>query len=544
MLQQSGFEPAYMLKAANSAIYTLQRCETSGMPTGKTPYELWWGRKPTVGHFRCFGSDCYARLSNSRRKAIGSKAIHCKMLGYQGGGYRLLNITTGKVILRRHVVFDERSVMETLRKICNPPQEEQQPSTHNFESQFEIFPEPVNTDNQAHIEVEPLRRSTRVNLGQPPERLTYANSVKFDEVSTQEEYIMAVCYHIQTPMIGLTEYENIATQLSFLTSDHDVPQTRNAAVKSPESAEWEKAMQYEVDKLQENNTWDLVPRPSHKPVIQARWVFAKKKDQHGNVTSFRARHVAKGFTQTKGVDYNHTYAPVVKFSTVRVILAVAAALDMDLHQMDAPSAFLNGEVEEEIYVEQPEGFIKPGDENLVCRLNKGLYGTKQAGNIWNKKFATVIVQQSRYRRLTADRSVFMKRTPGGITYVFVHVDHGIISSTDPEEGDCLKKILSDAFNIKYLGSPKCFLNMEILQNRERREIYLNQKAYLQKILNRFNMENSTPVNCPMQNTTCLRRGRTSNKFSLSSSSGIYHVCNGRNTAGLDFCDPRLVAIHE
>ena len=306
-------------------------------------------------------------------------------------------------------------------------------------------------------------------------------------------------------MIGLTEYENIATQLSFLTSDHDVPQTRNAAVKSPESAEWEKAMQYEVDKIQENNTWDLVPRPSHKPVIQARWVFAKKKDQHGNVTSFRARHVAKGFTQTKGVDYNHTYAPVLRFSTVRVILAVAAALDMDLHQMDAPSAFLNGEVEEEIYVEQPVGFIKPGDENLVCRLNKGLYGTKQAGNIWNKKFATVIIQQSGYRRLTADRSVFMKRTPGGLTYVFVHVDDGIISSNDPKELDRLKKILSDAFHMKYLGSPTFFLGMEILRNRERREIYLNQKAYLQKILNRFNMENSTPVNCPMQNTRCLKK---------------------------------------
>ena len=120
--------------------------------------------------------------------------------------------------------------------------------------------------------------------------------------------------------------------------------------------------------------------------------------------------------------------------------------------MDAPSAFLNGEVEEEIYFEQLEGFIKPGDENLVCRLNKGLYRTKQAGNIWNKKFATVIVQQSGYRRLTADRSVFMKRTPGGLTYVFVHVDDGIISSNDPEEVNRLKKILSDSFTMKYLGS--------------------------------------------------------------------------------------------
>ena len=145
---------------------------------------------------------------------------------------------------------------------------------------------------------------------------------------------------------------------------------------------------------------------------------------------------------------------------------MVAALDMDLHQMDTPSAYLNGEVEKEIYVEQPEGFIKPGDEDLVCRLNKGLYGTKQAGNIWNKKFATVIVEQSGYRRLTADRSVFMKRTTKGLTYVFVHVDDEIISSNDLEEVTRLKKTLGDAFKMKYLGFPVFFLGMEINQNRE------------------------------------------------------------------------------
>jgi len=163
------------------------------------------------------------------------------------------------------------------------------------------------------------------------------------------------------------------------------PQNIEEALTCENSKDWECAMREEYDSLMTNNTWTLVPLPAGRKPISCKWVFKIKQGANGEVECYKARLVARGFTQTYGVDYNETFAPVAKFTSIRSILALAALEDMDIHQMDVKIAFLNGELEEEIYMEQPQGFVHQGGEHLVCKFQKSLYGLKQSPRAWNQK---------------------------------------------------------------------------------------------------------------------------------------------------------------
>ncbi len=152
------------------------------------------------------------------------------------------------------------------------------------------------------------------------------------------------------------------------------PQNIEEALTCENSKEWECAMREEYDSLMTKNTWTLVPLPAGRKPVSCKWVFKIKQGANGEVERYKARLVARGFTQTYGVDYNEMFAPVAKFTSIRCIFALAALEDMEIHRMDVKIAFLNGELEEEIYMEQPQGFMHQGSEHLVCKLQKSLYG--------------------------------------------------------------------------------------------------------------------------------------------------------------------------
>src|ERR1700752_4112245 len=152
------------------------------------------------------------------------------------------------------------------------------------------------------------------------------------------------------------------------------PQTYQQAVSSPEREKWLEAINAEYESLNDNGTWELVERPKGRKLVSCKWVFKVKHNVDGTVDRYKARLVARAFTQTEGVDYHETYAPVVKMTSIRVLLSIVAIHDLELHQMDVKTAFLNGHLEEEIYMQQPEGFIARGNEHLVCKLKRTLYG--------------------------------------------------------------------------------------------------------------------------------------------------------------------------
>jgi len=161
------------------------------------------------------------------------------------------------------------------------------------------------------------------------------------------------------------------------------PQNIEEALTCENSKEWECAMQEEYNSLMANNTWTLVPFPLGRKPVFCKWVFKIKQGVNGEVERYKARLVARGFTQTYGVDYNETFVPIEKFTSIRCILALVALENMEIHQMDMKMTFLNGELEKEIYMEQPQGYVHQGDEHLVCKLHKSLYGLKQSPRAWN-----------------------------------------------------------------------------------------------------------------------------------------------------------------
>jgi Reverse transcriptase (RNA-dependent DNA polymerase). len=168
------------------------------------------------------------------------------------------------------------------------------------------------------------------------------------------------------------------------------PVTMREALGRNDSEHWKVAMREELESLHDNDVWDLVDKPKNRHVIDTRWVFKIKRDEDGNPERYKARLVARGFTQQYGLDYDETFCPVVRFETVRALLALSAAQGLSLHQMDIKTAFLNGEIKEEIFVNQPEGNKARGKENMVCRLKKGLYGLKQSPRVWNSMLDSVL----------------------------------------------------------------------------------------------------------------------------------------------------------
>ena len=185
--------------------------------------------------------------------------------------------------------------------------------------------------------------------------------------------------------------ENICNKIPYCYNTESDPITFEEAVKSQDSAFWKKAINDEMDSIMGNQTWILVDLPPGSKPIGCKWIFKKKMKVDGIIDRFKARLVAKGFTQRQGIDYFDTYAPVARIATIRLLISLTSIYNLVVHQMDVKTAFLNGELEEEVYMEQPEGFVVPGQEHKVCKLVKSLYGLKQAPKQWHQKFDKVVL---------------------------------------------------------------------------------------------------------------------------------------------------------
>jgi hypothetical protein len=196
------------------------------------------------------------------------------------------------------------------------------------------------------------------------------------------------------------------------------------ALKGKDAKKWEIAMQEEYDSFVVNNIWSLVPLPKGRKPISYKWVFKIKHGVDGEVERCKGKLVARGFSQTFGVDYNETFAPVANFMSIRCVLALAAIEDMEIHQMDVKTAFLNGDLEEEIYMEQPEGFTQEG-EHLVCKLHKSLYGLKQSPRAWNQKL-DAFLKNIKFMRSDANFSVYVVQVKDVKFFIVIHVDDLIL----------------------------------------------------------------------------------------------------------------------
>ena len=219
---------------------------------------------------------------------------------------------------------------------------------------------------------------------------------------------------------------------------------------------------------------------------------------------FKARLVAQGFTQREGVDFNEIFSPVVKHRSIRLVLALVAQLDLELEQMDVKTTFLYGDLEETIYMRQPEGFEVKGKEDQVCLLQRSLYGLKQSPRQWNKRFDHFMLENG-FSRSKHDSCVYYKvLTDNCIIYLLLYVDDILIAYKSMKEIQKLKKCLGGEFEMKDLGPARKILGMEINRDKKHKKLFLTQKGYLEKILSKFGMSNAKPVLTPLSTQFKLR----------------------------------------
>ena len=257
--------------------------------------------------------------------------------------------------------------------------------------------------------------------------------------------------------------------------------------------EWRKAVMEEMGALEKNGTWDIVEKPRGKKLVSCKWVFTPKYMADGTLDKLKARLVARGFTQTYGLDYQETFAPVAKLNTIRVLLSVAANLEWPLHQLDIKNAFLNGELKEEVYMTLPPGFEK-GRVDQVCKLKKSLYGLKQSPRAWFDRFSKVLKSEG-YKQGLSDHTMFVKTEEGKKCILIVYVDDIILTGDHIEEISRIKVALGKEFEVKDLGNLKYFLGMEVA--RSRLGIYVSQRKYILDLLKETGMLGCSPEPTPI-----------------------------------------------
>ncbi|KAJ4710008.1 Retrovirus-related Pol polyprotein from transposon TNT 1-94 [Melia azedarach] len=387
MLSNAELTRRFWAEAVSTACYLINRGPHTGINL-KTPFEVWSGKLADYSNLRAFGCTVYYHVNEGKLEPRAKKGV---FVGCGDGvkGYRIWSPSEKRVILSRNVVFDENFMFNPTVKSIVVSENESEPSGSSL---------PIASQHSLA-----LNRSKRANYGIPPKRYGFEDMVA---------YALQVAEEVDT--------------------NCNEPSTYKEAVTCTESTQWFAAMRDEMESLHKNQTWELTKRPRDRKIVTCKWVYKKKEGETSvEGIKYKARVVARGFTQREGVDYNEIFSPVVRHTSIRVLLAIVAHQDLELEQLDVKTTFLHGELEEEIYMTQPDGFQVP-DDMLIAAENK----------------------------------------------------------SDVQK---LKDLLSVKFEMKDLGAARKILGMEIYRNRSKKKLFLSQKGYIQKILSRFGMSTAKPI---------------------------------------------------
>ena len=493
MLYHAKMPLRFWAEAINTAAYIRNRCPTTAIK-GCTPYEVWFKRKPNISNLKVFGCNAYVHIPKEKRQKLDAKSTKCIFIGYADPrkGYRMYDPGTKKVILSRDVKFCENN-FENINHAGEGIREESINVYHDFERDFHvIYPEEddkAEDDNNNLQDLEPVGDSETLRRSERERR----NPNRYGEWIDTEAI----------DLDSLSDAENL-TANAFLSIIPEASIAEPRSIKDAWNGEyaekWREATDSEYESLLKNETWTLVPLPKNRNIVGSKWVFKVKHRADGTIDRFKARLVAQGYSQQQGVDYNEVFAPVTRANSIRVILSIANAMSMEIHQMDVKTAFLNGNLDEEIYMKQPKGYVDTKNPDYVCKLQKSLYGLKQAARCWN----SVIDQSfkdSGYVQNKADPCVYVKNitrsNKKSIMIIAIHVDDLILACNDAQMMETEKADLQRKFEMKDQGEAHHILGMCISRNKEERTLTISQKMYLENVLKRFNMQDCKRVATPI-----------------------------------------------
>jgi hypothetical protein len=287
-----------------------------------------------------------------------------------------------------------------------------------------------------------------------------------------------------------SKFQQASSLLAQVSETHDP----NTFAKASGHPDWDTTMNEEYRSLMANDTWDLVPLPKGRKLVRCKWVYITKYASDGSVERHKARLVAKGFSHVEGIDYNETFAPVAKMNSIRLVLALAASHKWEVHQMDVKSAFLHGDLKEEICMEQPHGYVQ-NDSSLVFRLKKSFYGLRQAPRAWYAKMNSFLIATG-FSRCHSDPNVYTKKVGSHLIILVHYVDDLILTGSDLKLLNHVKISLKKKFEMTDLGFLHYFLGLQVLQTNE--GLFLSQSQYACDLLRRFHMDDCKPTPSPFQ----------------------------------------------
>jgi hypothetical protein len=542
MLLKSKVPSPFWAEALNTATKIRNRLPTSSLPDNISPHQAWFGTVPSIKHFRQFGCIAYVTIYKPKHK-VDARAIQGCLLGYKGTSqYRVYLPDTQKVVTSKHVTFMENQFLDPIvfsgipyadRPLLVPEKHtsmelDDDDDTENEDE--EDLPEstplppmpqylPVRSEEpsqQPHAGQQPLWPIPPLTIpapeddGPPSEPLPRSPIPRVSPPAIIEQPTI-VELPPQPPPPRRSErlhkpsdkkvQSDAGAKLAFALATYIpsfappvVPRTVKEALSSPYAAQWTTAINNELTSLDKNGTFQIVPRPSHQHAVGSKFVFTIK-DAEGASPRFKTRFVGKGYTQVPGVDYDDTFAPVIKATSTRVLFSQAASDGHLLNAFDVETAYLNSTMDRELYVELPETFSdsRYPRRDFVLQALKSLYGFKQSAYLWSNDIKEKLLALG-FIQSDADEGVFLSANKH-IT-VALYVDDGLIKAEHQQEIDWVITQLSNHYTIRNLGAPKKFLGLNIHRPDPRGSITISQGTYARKLLAKFDMETCHSVKAP------------------------------------------------
>jgi len=480
MRLHSGLPQTFWADAVHTAVYLINRGPLVPLEF-RLPEAVWRGKEVQLSHLKVFGCVSYVHIDSDARNKLDVKSKKCFFISYgdKEFGFRFWDDQNRKIIRSRNVIFNEKVLYKDRSSVeTDMANSDTSPQKSEF-IRLEGLPD-VTEQNKTQ---ESLQEDSSTSVppttqedAEPSEPIIYARRYS-RTVKPPQRFTLLLNY--------------------ILLTDGGEPLSYEESLQDGNSSEWELVMKDEMSSLLKNKTWELTTLPEGKKAMQNKWVY-RVKTEHDGSKRFKARLIVKGFQQKKRIDYFEIFSPVVKLTAIRVVLGIVAAENLHLEQLDVKTAFLHGELEEDIYMQQPKGFAIHGKKNQVCKLKKSLYGLKQALRQWYKKFDNFICS-SGYTRCQVDHCCYVKHFDNSYIILLLYVDDMLIAGSSIEEIDKLKQQLSKQFEMKDLGAAKQILGMRIIRDKDKGILKLSQTEYVKKVLSRFSMDNAKPVSTPLGN---------------------------------------------
>ena len=432
MLEDSGLPKHMWAEALATANYVRNRSPVTDR--AQTPWELFYGTKPDVSNMRVFGARAYALIPKQlRNNKLESVSEPGHFIGYPAGskGYRIL-LDTGNIICSRDVIFDETPGGQGGNNSG---------TDSGKATQREVITFIESDDGGSNAVGATPDRVQAPAMGEQPGELQASELDNTQRRPTRAAATRPASMWMEDSY-KITGKTNARANVAHVIE----PTTLEEALASPDADLWKQAMDEEMASLLANKTWTLKEAPPGVNPIPVKWVFKIKRDGKGNIERYKARLVAKGFRQREGIDYEEVFAPVSKYTTVRAVLSTAAVEDLEIHQLDIKTAFLNGELEEDVYVQQPPGY-EEGGKGMACHLQMALYGLKQAPRAWHLRLKQELESMG-YTESEADPGLFINMIEGDTIYILTYVDDFLIITGNMAAMELTKSSIMKVFDAR------------------------------------------------------------------------------------------------